>query len=476
MPAQSRATKPPPELPLELWLEIFQFATYVHRSTSIKPLDPFAPRRISNNVMATNTPALSVRTKLALVLVCKAWKVVAERFLYENLVIRSPARASAILEVLLASRSTLPGGEIDIGYGRWPIHIEIFTHARGSNDIRFLQTVFRIFRCCPNLRYLSGSWMHPLPVEFLDAISTLYGSTLQGLCWNEINTTSAFTSTTPNFLDAFHNLRVLDLRYYVGCELAQLIDPLMPQPTLPFVTDLILSTRQESLQVASFLSLPRLRNLTLSITLYDCQAFKPRVPYHELRKFIEKHGNRLTSVDLQTPAPYLEPEPDSSSSRHRVEHVRPDVFLEPGACPNLVSLVFPVTSEPLTPQVHLNLRRIGLRGVLKAETLYPNKSSNVKTHLEAITPKLYPRLQEIRTVGYLVDADTDKLIKDIFIWWVEKFEDHGIDLLDGEGVLWLYTDLVGEGAGAIRAPTEVEVNDAPKELASPLSGGSTDLN
>lgn len=417
--------------------------------------------------MAINTPSLSVRTKLALVMVCKSWKVVAERFLYEHLVIRSPTRANAILDVLLASRRNLPGGEVDIGYGRWPVHVEIFTHARGTNDIRFLQTLFRIFQCCPNVKNLSGSWIHPLPIEFLNAISKFYASTLQGLCWDEMNTTTAFTSTTPNFLSAFKDLRVLDLRHYVGCDLTQPFNSASSSPpTLPYVTDLILSTRQESLQIASFLSLPRLRHLTLCITLHDCQTFKPRVPYHEIRKFIEKHGHSLISVDLSTPAPYLEPEPDSSGSRHTVEHVRPDVFLEPNACPNLVSLVFPVTSEPLSPNVHPNLRRIGLRGVLKAETLYPDKSSNVKTHLEGITPKLYPRLQEIRTVGYLVDADTDKLIKDIFIWWVEKFEDHGIDLLDGEGVLWVYTDPVDEGVEAIKAPPKMEVNAKPKELCS----------
>ncbi|KAF9452786.1 hypothetical protein P691DRAFT_772057 [Macrolepiota fuliginosa MF-IS2] len=412
--------------------------------------------------MATNTPVLAIRTKLVLVLVCKSWRVVAERFLYEHLVIRSPSRANAILGVLLASRRALPSGEVSLGYGRWPVHIEVFTHARGTNDIQFLQTLFRIFQCCPNVRNLSGSWMHPLPNEFLSAISQLYGPTLHGLCWNEVNTTSTFTSVTPKFLSTFQLLRVLDLRHYVGCELAQSMDPSIPWPTLPHVTDLILSTRQESLQIANVLSLPRLRNLTLCIILHD---FKPRVPYHEIRKFIEKHGHSLISVDLPTPAPHLEPEPDSSSSRHTVEHIRPDVFLECGACPNLVSLVFPVTSEPLSPQVHPNLRRIGLRGVLKAEALYPDKPSNVKTHLEAITPKLYPRLQEIRTVGYLVDADTDKLIKDIFIWWVEKFEDHGINLLDGEGVLWLYTDPV-EGAEGVMT------DNKPKGLVPIHADGS----
>ncbi|KXN90952.1 hypothetical protein AN958_03019 [Leucoagaricus sp. SymC.cos] len=406
--------------------------------------------------MAASTPALSIRTKLALILVCKSWKAIAERFLYEHLVIRSPTRACAILEVLLASQRHLPNGKIDLGYGRWPVHVEIFTHARGTNDLRFLQKLFHIFQCCPNVRELSGFWMYPLPLEFLEAIVKVYGPTLHGLRWDEVNTTTTITSSSSKFLCGFKELRVLDLRHFVGSGLGQASRSPISGPTLPHVTDLLISTRQESLQMATFLGLPRLRNLTLCIALYDRHSLKPRVPYSDIHHFIGKHGHSLVSIDLPTPAPYLEPEPDSSGSRHAIEHVKPDIFLEPNACPNLVSLVYPVTSEPLSPQVHPNLRRIGLRGILKAESLYPDKPSNVRSHLERITPRLYPRLEEIRTIGYLVDAETDKLIKDIFIWWVERFEEHGINFLDGEGVLWMYTDPVDSGLEGINGDVKLK--------------------
>jgi hypothetical protein len=39
-----------------------------------------------------------------------------------------------------------------------------------------------------------------------------------------------------------------------------------------------------------------------------------------------------------------------------------------------------------------------------------------------------------------VEAAGDSLVKDIVIWWAEKFEKYGIDFLDGEGVLWAYTE------------------------------------
>jgi hypothetical protein len=33
----------------------------------------------------------------------------------------------------------------------------------------------------------------------------------------------------------------------------------------------------------------------------------------------------------------------------------------------------------------------------------------------------------VRTAGFLVDADTDTLVKDVFIWWSERFERDGVD-------------------------------------------------
>jgi len=80
----------------------------------------------------------------------------------------------------------------------------------------------------------------------------------------------------------------------------------------------------------------------------------------------------------------------------------------------------------------------------------------------AITSDKYPELELIQTVGYSVDADkNDELIKDVFIWWVEKFEELGIDFLDGESVLWAYTEPINKDP-VIRAKD-------PQPLHNPLS-------
>jgi len=81
------------------------------------------------------------------------------------------------------------------------------------------------------------------------------------------------------------------------------------------VPALLLSARSESSQMASFLGFPRVGNLTLYVTLYDCLFLKPRVSYDDIRLLIEKHDHSLISIDLQSPAPCLEPEPDSSHWR-----------------------------------------------------------------------------------------------------------------------------------------------------------------
>ncbi|KAF8236028.1 hypothetical protein L208DRAFT_1358023 [Tricholoma matsutake] len=448
----SQTLKSQPDLPLEIWMEIFQLATYVHQQSTIAPLNPFTLRRVSTNVMAVNVPSLSARTKLSLVLVCRSWRRIAIQIFYEYVVIRSPARATALLAVLRSSRAAYDDGgdsqHHNIGYGQWTRHIEVYTHARGTNELQYLQTLFHIFQACPNLHMLSGMWNHPLPVEFLDAISRLYGQSLQGLYWNEVCPIDHPPVATPQFLASFRSLGILDLRNFVGGAISNNPGECFPRPSLPRLQDLIISTYPQSLTLATALSLPALRNLTVKT------AVSGEPPLDLLIAFLQVHGPALVSVDIPSPSADSEPEPDTALLRRNLPHINPDIFLQPDICPNLVSFAFPTTSPPLGAHVHRSLRRIGLRGV-RAESLYPDKRTSTRGHLMSITPSRYPNLELVRTVGFLVDADTDSLTKDIFIWWAERFEKHGIDFLDGEGVLWAYDSTESECEGP------VAVKDSP---------------
>ncbi|PFH49742.1 hypothetical protein AMATHDRAFT_76006 [Amanita thiersii Skay4041] len=434
-------TNPSNLLPPELWLEIFQFATYVHREATIVPLDPFSPRRVSNNVMAVNSPSLALRTKLSLVLVCRFWRQLSISLLYRHVVIRSPSRAQTLLKVLrLSSESTSPltiGCKAkSIGYGYWTRYIEIYTHARGSHHQHYLQTILHILQSCPNLSMLSGSWNHDLPLAFLSYITRFCGQSLHGLSWSEHRSDSEpyATLVSPVFLATFQNLRVLDLRNIIGCDPTEYEKG--SRPTLPFVQDLILSTHARGLQVATALILPSLRNLTLRTSMQGT------VSNSLVQVFLKVHGASLINIDLPPPSPDIDLDTEyAPSARANSKHIDLNIFLEDNVCPNLTTFTYPITSAVPNALVHNNLRRIGLRGV-RADGLYPETVTATDTtrHLMAVTPSRYPKLEIVRTVGFLVDADMDTLLKHIFIWWVERFEKVGIDFLDGEGILWAYSD------------------------------------
>ncbi|KAJ7782403.1 hypothetical protein DFH07DRAFT_909237 [Mycena maculata] len=429
--------RPLPDLPLEIWLEIFQWSTYVYGSTTIEPMHPFTVNHAPTDVMGPNTPILSMRTKCALVRVCRSWRRIAIQILYQHIVIRSPSRATLILQVLRDSRS------VKSNYGHWTRKIELYTHARGANDIRFLQTVFRIFQYCHRLRMLSATWRNVVPREFLDAVTMLYGPTLQGLHWDEQKLENTYTSL--DFLSSFRSLRLLDLRNFVGDGVV--IRAESSPATLPCLNHIILSNHGSNISVAAALKLPALHTLTLqSLVGHPVQV-------DLVTRLLAAHGSSLTTIHL--PSPSSGSHADSTQIRTPTQHIPPSLFLRAGVCPNLETLTFGANSPAIAfepsvsePYAHPTLRRIGLYSV-RADVLYPSKGPNeTQTHLRSFTRAAYPALEMVRLVSFLVDADTDSLVKDVFIWWGERFERDGIDFQDGEGVVWIYEEEEDPGDNA----------------------------
>jgi hypothetical protein len=90
-------------------------------------------------------------------------------------------------------------------------------------------------------------------------------------------------------------------------------------------------------------------------------------------------------------------------------------------------------------QPHESLRRVGLRGVDYRMIPYV-----VKGHFRTFNRDVFPALEVVRTVGFLVAkalpaySRCDTLNE--FIRWVEEFEQDGVDLQDGEGVVWLRSE------------------------------------
>ncbi|KAJ8514197.1 hypothetical protein ONZ45_g8252 [Pleurotus djamor] len=323
--------------------------------------------------------------------------------------------------VLAALRSESPLARVQLGdYVR---HLDITVSSRRGFD--YLVATFQIMRLCPNMRHITGRWNCELPKEYLSAISKLYGGSLKGLNWiNEVS-----PDTVP-FFGTFSSLRTLDLRDISGqVERFEASSP-ASRPCLPRVNTLVLSSSFSPF-FASLFSFPSLENITV-------EAPPPSPLFNErLSKMLAVHGHTIITVDI------LPPQIHGDYDDRGCDLVDPSLFLNPATCPNLHSLTFPQASKQPFVHSHPNIRRIGIRAI-KSDYLYPNKSSSTKDHLMAINRDLYPNLEVVRTVGFLVDSCGDSLIKDIFIWWAERFEGQGIDFQDGEGVIWLYNEAEAE--------------------------------
>ncbi|KAE9403140.1 hypothetical protein BT96DRAFT_505412 [Gymnopus androsaceus JB14] len=420
--------RPLPQLPDEVLMEIFQFATYVHECESILPLDPLIPKRASHNALGPNTPATALRTKCALVLVNHEWRQVAMSLLYRHLVVRSPSRAARIL-LSLESRFPTPGAASDnplpTKYGRFTRHLEIYTHFRGSDKIDFLRTLCSIIQNCPNLRIISGSWMYPLPVGFLETLSHMCGSTLQGISWS--STCADFTGLS-RFFFAFQTLRVLDIS---GIILSSQQMHSQTPFSLPSVQDLVLSTRADNLSFATLISMPQLQNLVLRVVEGSSSD--------QMNTFLEAHSDSLRTVHIQPPLAL-------ESGHLKPSH---DFHLPFLACPHLETATFHVNHTPTFQ--HPSLRCVCLQGVRMSEGLearsthmFPdNFSNNTNECLTTLLNiSLYPCLETVRAVDYLVEADNHVTSMDLFIQWSEKFENRGVDFQDGSGIVWMYTEVL----------------------------------
>jgi len=135
------------------------------------------------------------------------------------------------------------------------------------------------------------------------------------------------------------------------------------------------------------------------------------------------HSSSITYLDLG--------ETDQNVNVHDIS-----TFLKPDDC--LLDLVYHMQYPPIEPLGHPHkfLRRIGLRGV---DNLYQGVGS--KKHFQTF---IFPALEVVRIVGLFVvhadRADYPDGTKDTFIGWVEEFDEDGVDLRDGEGVVWIVSE------------------------------------
>lgn len=140
-----------------------------------------------------------------------------------------------------------------------------------------------------------------------------------------------------------------------------------------------------------------------------------------------------------------------SNGRGSVSPTPSDAFdgTVPSAPPTLIfdiDLPLSISSKPtLLTQRHATLRRVGIRG-LDINRLYPSKPCHSQEHLLSLlnlkegSNDLLPSLTRAQAIDLHVENSWDGNAKDIFIWWAERFDVVGTDLVDGECVLWLYDE------------------------------------
>ncbi|KAJ8486922.1 hypothetical protein ONZ51_g4520 [Trametes cubensis] len=517
-PADNARAGPPIDhtsLPPELWLEIFRYATHVPRARTIAPPDPFVPERPANYAWGMNSPIQSMHTKCAVVRVCHAWRMLATELLYEHVVLGSVRRVYLFCRTLVESQASeqkviaangLGEAVPAMGHGRWVRHLEVQRWAiqRSSQSTRYWECVVRCVYLCPNLRVFSGIWQTPLPDGLLSALEQYLPSTLQELYWQQDSVLIAAKELpilTTTFLSKFSTLRVLDLRKICVLEAERSLQHVQfPALTLPRVTYLALPTCPLLLRFASKQVLPELCHLILDA------AGAPRTVWahlvnRELTGFLEVHGHKLTTVELLPPV----------TQSFRPGPIGISAFLSPKTCPRLDTFVFDCREKaicpssaalaqvsdrdgresavrvvaahsahgaagpaaPLLEEAHPRLRRVGIRGT-SISRLYPNKPAQAQAHLNAFLGcrAFFPALEVVRTLGFLVDTSTDMFAPDVFIWWTERFERIGVDLQDGEGVVWMLEEEQKAGAPGVEKVIERAVS---RPDAGPPDGLNTGL-
>ncbi|RDX54927.1 hypothetical protein OH76DRAFT_1452705 [Lentinus brumalis] len=440
--------KLPHNLPPELWLEIFRYATHVPRARSIAPGDPLVPEKPVDYARGMNSPIQSMRTKCALVRVCHAWNAITTELLYEHVVLGSAQRIEALCKVLRESRrevredGTLQKVE-DPGYGQWVRHLEVRRWARSHQTQSYWQAIIRTVSYCSRLRVFSGVWQEPLPDGFLPVLVQYLPPSLQELFWQQdsvLIVSKELPVLASSVLAKFSVLRILDLRKICILDAGRSLQHITFESLrFPHVTHLALPTCPLLLRYASKQLMPELHHLVLDASGAPRTVHAPFAT-KELMCFLDVYGHQLRTVELLP----------SNTQSMRPGPINISTFLSPSACANLETLVFDsptpsavnlayynanVSSAPPLEEAHPTLRRIGIRGISVSQ-LYPNKPAQAQAHLEAFSAyrAFFPALELVRTLGFLVGTSTDPFAPDVFIWWTEKYERVGVDLQDGEGV------------------------------------------
>ncbi|PFH46330.1 hypothetical protein AMATHDRAFT_7957 [Amanita thiersii Skay4041] len=304
-----------PELPPELWVHIFRFAVSTS-SGSYNPLsyppdtsdEPISfltfPHSHSHFSQRLQHYYSSMREKLILTKVCKAWRKFAQQILYEFIWLSKNIQATTLATTLLRQDDIrLPSDIRTPNLGHFIKHLHIETPTMGRccpSDLRVIidrapcLTVYSDYRSVRRNVFTSQSRDPWSPSQLFEAVAHPSNS-LKRLSWTNYDDGS-FLSTLPDqLIHAAPTLEFLELTYCT----ADLHNPQTPLPlrdpstqlTLPNLTSLKVTLNNATLSVLAHWHMPKLRNLSIVSAdfSYAGQGFAD---------FFKLHGSKLHQLEL----------------------------------------------------------------------------------------------------------------------------------------------------------------------------------
>lgn len=314
--------------PPEIYLAIFDFATYTHHVHDPDPLDMNFQLFVTKNYRGSLRRSLvpfcyswvclshahpSQRTKLSLVRVCRAWMELAYPFLYENIVIGRGRYLLSICSVLRENRS--------LGHCTKRLDIALRDSARPVDEE--LSLIADIIRFLPNLEIVTFSVSSApytrddySPHLALDALSSTCAHSLRYIHW--------FRETlVPEAGDLYALLRKTPNLRSFRTPLVAVGQSKQPSHGEFFHSSIVAvhaeySTPDLDTPISpQLMNFPSLRQLSLSVSL----SVDPR-----WGQFLQAHGNYLQHIQVLV--------------HHVGSFMQSDLTCIIASCPNLVRLDF----------------------------------------------------------------------------------------------------------------------------------------
>ncbi|TFK45960.1 hypothetical protein OE88DRAFT_1080620 [Heliocybe sulcata] len=288
-------------VPAEIWLCILESATLVPESTHEDEL--YMPQSGRSKRREDQALRDSLVTKRYIVRVCKSWRELASKFLYQTLVIGRGYTIPSLRDTLVNSQSAAGSSSGSRALGWYTRRLDLCvrgqTHVRDATPYEELEHLAEIIRCLPNLAIFTvdvttKQYPDTMPASIMHALADTCGSSLQVLHWPDSGSrVGRVLDPKPDewrmLLGRASSLRALrcsDMLFSSrGYDSHQ-----REMPVLPLLTTLTVSNKVCKEYLGPVHPFPSLRH----IRYHDCDSCLP----HAWRSLLQLYGDQLKTITL----------------------------------------------------------------------------------------------------------------------------------------------------------------------------------